>query len=142
MFAGSGDNHRRPFGLKQFCRLRTDACSAPANECDLAVELAHGFYLLGGLIRANSIARLQHDNYIPTLYVFSIFERSFKTPKAMDNLIREDDRAVYGDRGYANDRMFGYREVRYRGITKNTAQVFALLALANLFLARRTLASV
>ena len=113
--------------------------------------------------------------------------------KVMDNLIREDDRAVYGDKGYANDRkqqqaeaagvlwavkakakpgrplsisqrrrnhrfgkirakvehvfrvmkcQFGYRKVRYRGIAKNGAQVFALLALANLFLARRTLASV
>src|SRR6476660_3061484 len=112
--------------------------------------------------------------------------------KVMDNLIREDDRAVYGDKGYANDRkqrqaeaagvlwavkakakpgrplsisqrrrnrrfgkirakvehvfrvmkcQFGYRKVRYRGIAKNGAQIFALLALANLFLARRTLAS-
>jgi IS5 family transposase len=112
--------------------------------------------------------------------------------KVMDNLIREDDRAVYGDKGYANDRkqrqaeaagvlwavkakakpgrplsisqrrrnrrfgkirakvehvfrvmkcQFGYRKVRYRGIAKNGAQVFALLALANLFLARRKLAS-
>jgi len=112
--------------------------------------------------------------------------------KVMDNLIREDDRAVYGDKGYANDKkqrqaeaagvlwavkakakpgrqlsvaqrrrnrrfgkirakvehvfrvmkcQFGYRKVRYRGIAKNGAHVFALLALANLFLARRTLAS-
>ena len=35
--------------------------------------------------------------------------------------------------------QFGYRKVRYRGIAKNGAQVFALLALANLFLARRQL---
>ena len=35
--------------------------------------------------------------------------------------------------------QFGYRKVRYRGIEKNGAQVFALLALANLFLARRHL---
>ena len=111
--------------------------------------------------------------------------------KVMDNLIREDDRAVYGDKGYANDQkrqlaeqagvlwavsqkakpeleltkrqrarnhrfgkirakvehvfrvmkcQFGYRKVRYRGIAKNGAQVFALLALANLYLARRRLA--
>ena len=110
--------------------------------------------------------------------------------KVMDELIREDDRAVYGDKGYANDTkrqlaeiagvlwavkekakpgrelssaqrrrnrkfgkvrakvehvfrvlkcQFGYRKVRYRGIAKNGAQVFALLALANLFLARRQL---
>jgi transposase, IS5 family len=107
--------------------------------------------------------------------------------KVMDNLIREDDRAVYGDKGYVNDKkkraaqaagvlwavkekakpgqplttaqralnrthgairakvehvfrvlkcQFGYRRVRYRGIAKNGAQVFTLLALANLYLAR------
>ena len=37
--------------------------------------------------------------------------------------------------------QFGYRKVRYGGISKNGAQVFALRALANLFFARRTLAS-
>jgi IS5 family transposase len=108
----------------------------------------------------------------------------------MDNLIREDDRAVFADKGYVNEKkkraarragvywavkekpksrrrlsssqkrrnrrhgairakvehvfrvlkcQFGYRKVRYRGIEKNGAQVFALLALANLFLARRRL---
>jgi hypothetical protein len=38
--------------------------------------------------------------------------------------------------------QFGYRKVRYHGIAKNGAQVFSLLALANLYLARRTLPSV
>ena len=112
--------------------------------------------------------------------------------KVMANLIREDDAAVYGDKGYASDEkkraaeaagvlwavkekakpardltqrqrarnrrfgrvrakvehvfrvlkcQFGYRKVRYRGIAKNGAQVFALLALANLYLARGRLAS-
>ena len=37
--------------------------------------------------------------------------------------------------------QFGYRKVRYRGIAKNGAQVFSLLALANLYLARRAFAS-
>jgi IS5 family transposase len=37
--------------------------------------------------------------------------------------------------------QFGYRKVRYRGIAKNAAQVFALLALANLYLVRSRLAS-
>ena len=108
--------------------------------------------------------------------------------KVMDNLIREDDRAVFADKGYVNEKkkraaraagvfwgvkekpkakrklsssqkkrnrkhgairakvehvfrvlkcQFGYRKVRYRGIAKNGAQVFALLALANLYLSRR-----
>jgi len=112
--------------------------------------------------------------------------------KVMANLIREDDTAVYGDKGYASDEkkraaeeagvlwavkekakpgrkltkrqrarnrrngrvrakvehvfrvlkcQFGYRKVRYRGIAKNGAQVFALLALANLYLVRARLAS-
>ena len=111
--------------------------------------------------------------------------------KVMPRLIREDDRAVYGDKGYASDErrraaekagvkwavkekaqpgrkltvqqrarnhrfgkvrakvehlfrvmkcQFGYRKVRYRGLDKNAAQVFSLLALANLYLARRTIA--
>jgi IS5 family transposase len=112
--------------------------------------------------------------------------------KVMANLIREDDAAVYGDKGYASDEkkraaeaagvlwavkekakpgrdltqrqrarnrrfgkvrakvehvfrvlkcQFGYRKVRYRGIAKNGAQVIALLALANLYLARGRLVS-
>lgn len=112
--------------------------------------------------------------------------------KKMDDLIREDDRAVFGDKGYVNEKkkraaraagvywavkdqrkpgrklsasqrkrnkkhgairakvehvfrvmkcQFGYRKVRYRGIEKNRAQVFTLLALVNLYLARKTLAA-
>jgi IS5 family transposase len=112
--------------------------------------------------------------------------------KVMADLIREDDTAVYGDKGYASDAkkraaeaagvlwgvkekakparnltqrqrarnrrfgkvrakvehvfrvmkcQFGYRKVRYRGIAKNGAHVFALLALANIYLARGRLAS-
>jgi IS5 family transposase len=112
--------------------------------------------------------------------------------KAMHRLIREDDTAVYGDKGYASEEkkraaqgagvlwavkekakpgrkltkrqrarnrrfgkvrakvehvfrvvkcQFAYRRVRYRGIEKNGAQLFALFALANIFLARSRLAS-
>ena len=35
--------------------------------------------------------------------------------KVMDNLIREDDRAVYGDKGYANDRKQRQAEAALRG---------------------------
>ncbi|MCL2877035.1 MAG: transposase, partial [Betaproteobacteria bacterium] len=37
--------------------------------------------------------------------------------------------------------QFGYRKVRYKGIAKNAAQVFSLIGLANLYLARRKLLS-
>jgi len=33
--------------------------------------------------------------------------------------------------------QFGYRKVRYRGLAKNEAQMFSLIALANIYLARR-----
>lgn len=36
-------------------------------------------------------------------------------------------------------RQFGYIKVRYRGLEKNTAQVFTLFALSNLWMARRHL---
>jgi transposase, IS5 family len=38
--------------------------------------------------------------------------------------------------------QFGYRKVRYCGLFKNTAQMFSLMALANLYLARRSLREV
>ena len=36
-------------------------------------------------------------------------------------------------------RQFGYTRVRYRGLAKNTAQVMALIGLANLYALRRRL---
>ena len=35
--------------------------------------------------------------------------------------------------------QFGYRKVRYKGLAKNRAQVMSLVALANLYLLRRSL---
>ncbi|WHZ11509.1 MAG: Mobile element protein [Burkholderiaceae bacterium] len=36
-------------------------------------------------------------------------------------------------------RQFGYVKVRYRGLAKNTAQLYTLFALSNLWMVRRTL---
>jgi len=36
-------------------------------------------------------------------------------------------------------RQFGYMKTPYRGLTKNTAQLYGLFALANLYMARRSL---
>jgi len=110
--------------------------------------------------------------------------------KLTDELIREDDQVIFGDKGYVSDKrkrstrargatwavkdkrkpgrvlsasqkkrnkkygtvrakvehvfrvikcQFSYRKVRYRGLAKNEAQMFSLMALANLYLARRSL---
>ena len=104
-----------------------------------------------------------------------------------EDLIRNDDIIIFGDKGYASDKrkraargrgvqwavkdkakrgrglsasqkhrnrkhgvvrakvehvfrvvkcQFGYRKVRYRGLAKNQAQMFSLMALANLYMAR------
>jgi IS5 family transposase len=111
----------------------------------------------------------------------------------ISELIREDDRVVFGDKGYASDKMkgaarkagvywavldkakrnrklsssqrkrnqkhasvrakvehifrvikcqFGYCRTRYKGLAKNAAQVFSLMALANLYQARGLLLTV
>jgi len=108
----------------------------------------------------------------------------------LPNLVREDDRAVFGDKGYFSDDrkrearkagvywgvlekckrgttlsstqkkrnrkhasirskvehvfriikcQFGYTKTRYRGLEKNTVQVFSLMALANLYQVRHQL---
>ncbi|MFN4341430.1 MAG: IS5 family transposase [Azonexus sp.] len=108
----------------------------------------------------------------------------------LPNLLREDDRAVFGDKGYVDNslkraarkagvfwgvalksttqhklteankrfnrkmssvrsrvehlfrvikRQFGYTKVRYKGLAKNAAQVFTLIGLTNLYLARRAM---
>jgi len=108
--------------------------------------------------------------------------------RQLPNLLREDDRAVFGDKGYVDNtlkraarkagafwgvalkatkqhpltaanktknrkrasirsrvehlfrvmkRQFGYTKVRYKGLAKNAAQVFTLIGLTNLYLARR-----
>jgi IS5 family transposase len=36
-------------------------------------------------------------------------------------------------------RQFGYTKVRYKGLAKNAAQVFTLVGLTNLYLARRAM---
>ena len=110
--------------------------------------------------------------------------------KVMSSLIRENDQALFGDKGYVNEKFkrtaraagvywavlekakprkklsasqnkrnkkhasvrakvdhafriikcqFGYRKTRYRGIEKNGAQLFSLMALANLYKVRREL---
>lgn len=110
--------------------------------------------------------------------------------KLTGDLIRSDDRVVFGDKGYVSDKrkraarakgvcwavkdkrkrghslsasqkkrnrkhgsvrakvehvfrvikcQFGYRKVRYRGLAKNEAQLLTLMALANIFLARKQL---
>ncbi len=38
--------------------------------------------------------------------------------------------------------LFRHRKVRYKGLLKNTAQLFSLFALANLVIARRRLRSI
>ena len=66
--------------------------------------------------------------------------RSYQGPDTGNaDLLSPDHHFWLATRGRSIQKcQFGYRKVRYRGIAKNGAQVFSLLALANLYLARRT----
>ena len=68
--------------------------------------------------------------------------RSFQGPDTETQDLLSPDHPALQTRGRSIQKcQFGYRKVRYRGIAKNGALVFSLWALANLYLARRTLAS-
>jgi len=137
-------------------------------------------------------AHIGVDVHSGLIHTVGVTTGSVHDAKVMDNLIREDDRVVFGDKGYVNEHkkraaraagvlwavkdqrkpgrqlsasqkkrnrkhgairakvehvfrvlkcQFGYRRARYRGIAKNGAQVFSLLALANLYLARGKLST-
>jgi len=123
-------------------------------------------------------------------HTVSITPANVSDVSQLPDLLREDDRAVFGDKGYVDNRVkraarkagvywgvglkaskqhpltatnkrtnrkwssirsrvehifrvikrqFGYTKVRYKGLAKNAAQVFTLIGLTNLYLARRRL---
>ena len=59
------------------------------------------------------------------------------------NQARERDREMRSARkggwSVSSADPFGYRQVRYKGLAKNRAQVISLVALANIYLLRRSL---
>ena len=71
----------------------------------------------------------------------SIRRRSETTVELIERWEQGQERGAERNCGeiLVTNQVIGYRKVRYRGIDKNSAQVFTLLALANLFLARRQL---
>lgn len=52
------------------------------------------------------------------------------------NRLRSTTRARGEHAFHVVKRLWGFTKVRYRGLAKNTARLFAMFALANLYLAR------
>ena len=126
------------------------------------------------------------------VHTVSVTPANVSDVSQLPDLLREDDRAVFGDKGYVDNtlkraarkagvfwgvslkatkqhpltatnkrtnrryssirsrvehifrvmkRQFGYAKVRYKGLVKNAAQVFTLIGLTNLYLARGGLMS-
>ena len=135
-------------------------------------------------------AHISVDVHSGLIHTVGVTTAKTHDAKVTSHLIREDDRAIFGDKGYVNEKLkkaarkagvywavmekakpkkklsstqnkrnkkhasirskvehpfriikcqFGYRKTRYRGIQKNGAQVFSLMALANLYHVRRKL---
>lgn len=138
-------------------------------------------------------AHISVDANSGLVHTVGITTASDHDSSVIGELVREDDRAVFGDKGYYNEQIkqaarkagvywavldkakrnrklsasqrkrnkkhasvrakveyvfrivkcqFGYRKTRYKGIAKNAAQVFSLMALANLYQARGALLAV
>lgn len=138
-------------------------------------------------------AHISVDANSGLIHTVGITTASDHDSSVIGELVREDDRAVFGDKGYYNDQIkqaarkagvywavldkakrnrklsasqrkrnkkhasvrakvehvfrivkcqFGYRKTRYKGIAKNAAQVFSLMALANLYQVRGALLAV
>ncbi|NOR71739.1 MAG: IS5 family transposase [Methylomarinum sp.] len=135
-------------------------------------------------------AHISVDAHSGLIHTVGVTTAKTHDAKVTSLLIREDDRAIFGDKGYVNEKLkkaarkagvywavmekakpkkklssmqnkrnkkhasirskvehpfriikcqFGYRKTRYRGIQKNGAQVFSLMALANLYHVRQKL---
>jgi transposase, IS5 family len=135
-------------------------------------------------------AHISVDAHSGLVHTVGVTTASDHDNSVIGELIREGDRAVFGDKGYYSDQtkraarragvywavldkakrnkklsatqrkrnkkhasvrakvehvfrivkcQFGYRKARYKGLDKNAAQVFSLMALANLYQARGAL---
>jgi transposase, IS5 family len=124
-------------------------------------------------------AHISVDAHSGLVHTVGVTTASDHDNSVIGELIREGDRAVFGDKGYCSDQtkraarragvywavldkakrnkkhasvrakvehvfrivkcQFGYRKTRYKGLAKNAAQVFSLMALANLCQARGAL---
>lgn len=124
-------------------------------------------------------AHISLDAHSGLVHTVGVTTASDHDNSVIGELIREGDRAVFGDKGYYSDQtkraarqagvywavldkakrnkklasvrakvehvfrivkcQFGYRKARYKGLAKNAAQVFSLMALANLYQARGAL---
>jgi IS5 family transposase len=135
-------------------------------------------------------AHISVDVHSGLIHTVGVTTAKTHDAKVIENLIREEDRAIFGDKGYVNEKLkkaarqadvywavmekakpkkklsatqnkrnkkhapirakvehvfrivkcqFGYRKTRYRGLQKNAAQVFSLMALANLYQVRKKL---
>ncbi|MEQ1558377.1 MAG: IS5 family transposase [Methyloglobulus sp.] len=130
-------------------------------------------------------AHISVDAHSGLVHTDGVTTASEHDNSVIGKLVREDDRAVFGDKGYYSEQtkraarkagvywavldkakrklsssqckrnrkhasvrakvehvfcivkcQFGYRKTRYKGLAKNAAQVFSLVALANLYQAR------
>src|SRR5215469_8331227 len=175
-------------------------CDEPRGQYGRCSVRRHRFATLRGVARnkLGKITSTKRGSFYPMVtdaqsglvHTVGVTPANVADVSALPHLLREEDRAVFGDKGYVsnalkraarragvfwgvslkarpkeplskahkriNRRMssirarvehvfrvmkcqFGYRKVRYTGIAKNAVQVFSLIGLANLYLARRKL---
>jgi IS5 family transposase len=152
------------FGMKAHTGVDADSGvvhslhTTAANEGDVtqAHELLHGqesmvFADAGyqGLEKRTEIVQGQAQGRIQQALEFWVAEKRSKVDKIADESLKSVTKALEKAKAQIRARvehpyhvvknLFGYRKVRYKGLKKNTAQLFSLFALANLYMVRKRL---
>ena len=152
------------FGMKAHSGVDADSGlvhslhTTAANEHDVtqAHELLHGqesmvFADAGyvGLPKRGEIVQAQQQGQIQAELEFFVAEKRGRVDKIADAGLKAVTKALETAKAQIRARvehpyhvikdLFGYRKVRYKGLKKNTAQLFSLFALANLYMARKRL---
>jgi IS5 family transposase len=152
------------FGMKAHTGVDADSGlvhslhTTAANEHDItqAHELLHGqesmvFADAGyiGLSKREEIVQAQAQGQIRQDLEFWVAQKRGKVDKIANEALKTVTKALEKAKAQIRARvehpyhvikdLFGYRKVRYKGLAKNTAQLFSLFAMANLYIARKRL---
>ena len=139
------------FGMK--LHVGVDSVSGVAHSATVTTASVHDSHLLGALLHGRETAvygdsayvgRERQQQYEASGVRWRIQRRGHRH-RALSERDRQWNRRQSSVRAkvehifHVIKRLWGHHKVRYRGLAKNEAHYFSLLALANLYLVRRTL---
>ena len=139
------------FGMK--AHIGVDANSGLVHTVETTTGKVHDAKMIDALIRKDDCAVFADKGYVSDVRKRAARARGVywavkekRKPKKVLSLSQKKRNKKHGRVRAKVEHVFrvikcqfGYRKVRYKGLAKNTAQIFTLMALANLYMARRRL---